>query len=190
MTNLLYMTYMPNVNVAILLSLLSGVIDLDCCVHWCFCSFLPCSFQLRQVYGGGYWWQYSINYPYHCHEWDNHILHTYCSLKYSTLLTLLTLPHTFILLLFTYHQHQSIFYKTLYLSLCGIVLSVYPAARDSFWWFGHSWSHSQPHQYDNISLLLQDMKLNHAFAKVPFQDAFFNSCFFIFPSSKFEQYMY
>ncbi|XP_050052149.1 bifunctional heparan sulfate N-deacetylase/N-sulfotransferase isoform X1 [Dermacentor andersoni] len=34
-----------------------------------------------------------------------------------------------------------------------------------FWWFCHMWSHSQPHLYDNVTLLETEMRLNREFAK-------------------------
>ncbi|KZS02017.1 Bifunctional heparan sulfate N-deacetylase/N-sulfotransferase [Daphnia magna] len=35
---------------------------------------------------------------------------------------------------------------------------------NEFTWFGHMWSHQQPHLYENISLLEADMLLNKKFA--------------------------
>ncbi|KAG1678537.1 Bifunctional heparan sulfate N-deacetylase/N-sulfotransferase 1 [Nymphon striatum] len=37
--------------------------------------------------------------------------------------------------------------------------------KDNFWWFGHMWSHSQPHIYTNLTLLEAEMRLNYWFAK-------------------------
>ncbi|XP_037879699.1 bifunctional heparan sulfate N-deacetylase/N-sulfotransferase [Glossina fuscipes] len=34
-----------------------------------------------------------------------------------------------------------------------------------FTWFSHMWKHQQPHLYDNITLLISEMQLNHAFAE-------------------------
>ena len=42
-----------------------------------------------------------------------------------------------------------------------------------FTWFGHMWSHQQPHLYENISLLEGDMILNKNFAIVSFLLAHF-----------------
>lgn len=36
---------------------------------------------------------------------------------------------------------------------------------DKFMWFSHMWNHQQPHLYDNITLLMDDMVLNKNFAK-------------------------
>ncbi|XP_074040411.1 N-deacetylase and N-sulfotransferase sfl [Leptinotarsa decemlineata] len=36
---------------------------------------------------------------------------------------------------------------------------------DKFMWFSHMWNHQQPHLYDNITLLMEDMVLNKNFAK-------------------------
>lgn len=36
---------------------------------------------------------------------------------------------------------------------------------DKFMWFSHMWNHQQPHLYDNITLLMDDMTLNRNFAK-------------------------
>ncbi|XP_013102846.2 bifunctional heparan sulfate N-deacetylase/N-sulfotransferase [Stomoxys calcitrans] len=33
-----------------------------------------------------------------------------------------------------------------------------------FTWFSHMWKHQQPHLYDNLTLLMSEMQLNHAFA--------------------------
>ncbi|XP_065359240.1 bifunctional heparan sulfate N-deacetylase/N-sulfotransferase [Calliphora vicina] len=33
-----------------------------------------------------------------------------------------------------------------------------------FNWFSHMWKHQQPHLYDNVTLLMSEMQLNHAFA--------------------------
>lgn len=37
-----------------------------------------------------------------------------------------------------------------------------------FTWFGHMWSHQQPHLYENVSILEADMILNKNFAIVSF----------------------
>lgn len=37
---------------------------------------------------------------------------------------------------------------------------------NEFTWFGHMWSHQQPHLYQNISSLESDMMLNKQFAIV------------------------
>lgn len=34
-----------------------------------------------------------------------------------------------------------------------------------FTWFSHMWKHQQPHLYDNLTLLMSEMQLNHAFAE-------------------------
>ncbi|KAJ8935969.1 hypothetical protein NQ314_012550 [Rhamnusium bicolor] len=36
---------------------------------------------------------------------------------------------------------------------------------DKFMWFSHMWNHLQPHLYDNLTLLMEDMMLNKNFAK-------------------------
>ncbi|KAH1013852.1 bifunctional heparan sulfate N-deacetylase/N-sulfotransferase isoform X2 [Dendroctonus ponderosae] len=36
---------------------------------------------------------------------------------------------------------------------------------EKFMWFSHMWNHQQPHLYDNLSLLMDDMVLNKNFAK-------------------------
>lgn len=36
---------------------------------------------------------------------------------------------------------------------------------DEFMWFSHMWNHQQPHLYDNITQLMEDMLLNKNFAK-------------------------
>lgn len=36
---------------------------------------------------------------------------------------------------------------------------------DKFMWFSHMWNHQQPHLYDNLTLLMEDMMLNKNFAK-------------------------
>lgn len=36
---------------------------------------------------------------------------------------------------------------------------------DKFMWFSHMWNHQQPHLYDNLTLLMEDMVLNKNFAK-------------------------
>ncbi|CAH1996483.1 unnamed protein product [Acanthoscelides obtectus] len=36
---------------------------------------------------------------------------------------------------------------------------------DKFTWFSHMWNHQQPHLYDNLTLLMEDMQLNRNFAK-------------------------
>ena len=36
---------------------------------------------------------------------------------------------------------------------------------DKFMWFSHMWNHQQPHLYDNLTLLTEDMLLNKNFAK-------------------------
>lgn len=36
---------------------------------------------------------------------------------------------------------------------------------DKFMWFSHMWNHLQPHLYDNLTLLMDDMMLNKNFAK-------------------------
>ncbi|KAJ8941018.1 hypothetical protein NQ318_006447 [Aromia moschata] len=36
---------------------------------------------------------------------------------------------------------------------------------DKFMWFSHMWNHQQPHLYDNLTLLMEDMILNKNFAK-------------------------
>lgn len=46
-----------------------------------------------------------------------------------------------------------------------IIFSFTENARE-FTWFGHMWSHQQPHLYENISLLEADMLLNRNFALV------------------------
>ena len=38
------------------------------------------------------------------------------------------------------------------------------ASAKEFTWFGHMWSHQQPHLYENVSLLENDMLLNKNFA--------------------------
>lgn len=38
--------------------------------------------------------------------------------------------------------------------------------RHAFWWFGHSWSHTQAHTVANISSMIDDMRLNQGFAKL------------------------
>lgn len=43
---------------------------------------------------------------------------------------------------------------------------VYIENAQEFWWFCHMWSHSQPHLYDNITVLESEMKLNKDFAQV------------------------
>ncbi|XP_045028881.1 bifunctional heparan sulfate N-deacetylase/N-sulfotransferase-like isoform X2 [Daphnia magna] len=50
-----------------------------------------------------------------------------------------------------------------------IILFIYfllflPEHANEFTWFGHMWSHQQPHLYENISLLEADMLLNKKFA--------------------------
>ena len=37
---------------------------------------------------------------------------------------------------------------------------------NEFTWFGHMWSHQQPHLYQNVSSLQSDMLLNKQFAIV------------------------
>lgn len=39
------------------------------------------------------------------------------------------------------------------------------AHAHEFWWFCHMWSHSQPHLYENVTLLETEMRLNREFAK-------------------------
>lgn len=39
------------------------------------------------------------------------------------------------------------------------------ALAQDFWWFGHMWSHSQPHLFDNLTALEIEMRLNREFAK-------------------------
>lgn len=36
---------------------------------------------------------------------------------------------------------------------------------DKFMWFSHMWNHQQPHLYDNLTQLIDDMTLNRLFAK-------------------------
>lgn len=36
---------------------------------------------------------------------------------------------------------------------------------DKFHWFSHMWNHQQPHLYDNLTQLVEDMMLNKNFAK-------------------------
>lgn len=36
---------------------------------------------------------------------------------------------------------------------------------EKFMWFSHMWNHQQPHLYDNLTLLMDDMMLNKNFAK-------------------------
>ncbi|XP_022908158.1 bifunctional heparan sulfate N-deacetylase/N-sulfotransferase [Onthophagus taurus] len=36
---------------------------------------------------------------------------------------------------------------------------------DKFMWFSHMWNHLQPHLYDNLTVLIEDMMLNKKFAK-------------------------
>ncbi|XP_068141948.1 bifunctional heparan sulfate N-deacetylase/N-sulfotransferase [Drosophila tropicalis] len=36
---------------------------------------------------------------------------------------------------------------------------------EEFNWFSHMWKHQQPHLYDNLTLLMAEMQMNHAFAK-------------------------
>lgn len=36
---------------------------------------------------------------------------------------------------------------------------------DKFMWFSHMWNHQQPHLYDNLTQLIEDMSLNRQFAK-------------------------
>lgn len=36
---------------------------------------------------------------------------------------------------------------------------------DKFMWFSHMWNHQQPHLYDNLTQLIDDMLLNRQFAK-------------------------
>ncbi|XP_044268588.1 bifunctional heparan sulfate N-deacetylase/N-sulfotransferase isoform X1 [Tribolium madens] len=36
---------------------------------------------------------------------------------------------------------------------------------DKFMWFSHMWNHQQPHLYDNLTVLMEDMMLNKNFAK-------------------------
>lgn len=36
---------------------------------------------------------------------------------------------------------------------------------DKFMWFSHMWNHIQPHLYENLTLLTEDMLLNKNFAK-------------------------
>ncbi|RZC33289.1 bifunctional heparan sulfate N-deacetylase/N-sulfotransferase [Asbolus verrucosus] len=37
---------------------------------------------------------------------------------------------------------------------------------DKFMWFSHMWNHQQPHLYDNLTVLMDDMMLNKNFAKM------------------------
>ncbi|KAK9869670.1 hypothetical protein WA026_003418 [Henosepilachna vigintioctopunctata] len=37
---------------------------------------------------------------------------------------------------------------------------------DKFMWFSHMWNHLQPHLYDNLTFLMEDMTLNKNFAKL------------------------
>jgi heparan sulfate N-deacetylase/N-sulfotransferase NDST2 len=37
---------------------------------------------------------------------------------------------------------------------------------DKFTWFSHMWNHQQPHLYDNLTMLMNDMILNKEFAKL------------------------
>ncbi|CAG9800644.1 unnamed protein product [Chironomus riparius] len=37
---------------------------------------------------------------------------------------------------------------------------------DKFTWFSHMWNHQQPHLYDNLTILMNDMMLNKEFAKL------------------------
>lgn len=37
---------------------------------------------------------------------------------------------------------------------------------DKFTWFSHMWNHQQPHLYDNLTVLMNDMLLNKEFAKL------------------------
>lgn len=42
----------------------------------------------------------------------------------------------------------------------------YAENRHAFWWFGHSWGHTQAHTVANLSSVIEDMQLNQGFAKV------------------------
>ena len=66
-------------------------------------------------------------------------------------------------------------WSTVLRSSCGVLLLVLTldarlfsdtAHKDEFVWFGHSWSHSQPHIFINLTSLLEDMRLNEEFSKV------------------------
>jgi len=37
--------------------------------------------------------------------------------------------------------------------------------KEQFWWWPHMWKHIQPHRYDNVSTLMERMKLNKKFAE-------------------------
>ncbi|XP_017779396.1 PREDICTED: bifunctional heparan sulfate N-deacetylase/N-sulfotransferase-like isoform X2 [Nicrophorus vespilloides] len=46
---------------------------------------------------------------------------------------------------------------------------------DEFRWFSHMWNHQQPHLYDNLTQLIDDMNLNKNFAKekgIPFDSGY------------------
>lgn len=53
-----------------------------------------------------------------------------------------------------------------YYSLCNIIHRDHLERAKEFTWFGHMWSHQQPHLYENITLLEADMILNKKFAIV------------------------
>ena len=42
----------------------------------------------------------------------------------------------------------------------------FSAMSDKFWWFPHMHSHLQPHIFDNLTLLQNDMLMNRGFAEV------------------------
>ncbi|CAE1327480.1 NDST2 [Acanthosepion pharaonis] len=58
------------------------------------------------------------------------------------------------------HSIKSFFFLSLFLSLCG-----FTAEANQFWWFGHTWTHTQAHLHDNVTTLEEEMILNKEFSQ-------------------------
>ena len=66
-------------------------------------------------------------------------------------------------------SYNPIMFSPSYLYIAQFFLSIHLLERaNEFTWFGHMWSHQQPHLYENVSSLEADMTLNKNFAIVCF----------------------
>ena len=61
--------------------------------------------------------------------------------------------------------------------------AAFTAEANLFWWFGHTWTHTQAHLHDNVSTLEEEMILNKEFSQVIFLYSthhIFYICFYLF----------